>query len=84
MLGLCGMIVVQLTLIGLMSYWISWDMQHKGVRPVFMKQVGNDLMGLFGKLRGTVEKPGSRPVARSSARVDSPSVTARLGRQSPS
>jgi hypothetical protein len=76
MLGLCGMIVVQLTLIGVMSYWISWDMQHKDERPVFMKQLGDDFLGLFRKLRGSVPNPG--------ARVASPGVTAKLGRRIPS
>ena len=76
MLGLFGMIVVQLTLIGFMSYWISWDMQHKDERPVFMKQVGNDFLGLVRKLRGSVPNPG--------ARVAPPGVTAKLRRRVPS
>jgi hypothetical protein len=76
MLGLCGMIVVQLTLIGFMSYWISWDMQHEETRPAFMKQVGNDFVGLFSKFRGSVPNPG--------ARVASPGVTAKLRRGVPS
>jgi hypothetical protein len=76
MLGLCGMIGVQLTLIGLMSYWISWDMQHKETRPVFMKQVGNDFARLFRKFRRSVPNLG--------ARVASPGVTAKLGRRIPS
>jgi hypothetical protein len=76
MLGLCGMIVVQLTLIGLMSYWISWDMQHQDERPLFMKQVGNDFVRLFRRLRGSVPNPG--------ARVASPGVTAKLRRRVPS
>jgi hypothetical protein len=76
MLGLCGMIVVQLTLISLMSYWISWDMQHKDERPVFTKQVGNDFTGLFRKFRGSDPNSG--------ARVASRGVTAKLGRRIPS
>ncbi len=69
MLGLFGIIVVQLTLICLSSYWISWDMQAKDERPWFTRKVWTDLVALFGKCRDSVQNAGSRAVAASPGRL---------------
>jgi hypothetical protein len=43
MLGFFGMIVVFLGVNCLLSYWVSWDMQHKETRPGFGTQIRNDI-----------------------------------------
>ena len=68
MLGLCGIIAVQLGLICLSSYWISWDMQRKGKRPAFRTQLWNDLVELFGKYGGAIRNSGFRSLALKSDR----------------
>jgi hypothetical protein len=73
MLGFFGMIVAFLALIGLFSYWISWDMQHKDTRPGLTKQIGNDiavsLQSLTAKFwRAGLKKSVARGVTLSSAR----------------
>jgi hypothetical protein len=43
MLGFFGMIMVFLAIICLLSYWISWDLQHQQTRPGFGKHIRNDI-----------------------------------------
>jgi hypothetical protein len=43
MIGFFGMIVVFLGLNCVLSYWVSWDMQHKETRPGFGTQIRNDI-----------------------------------------
>jgi hypothetical protein len=71
MLGLIGIIGVQVALICICSYWISWDMQHKDHRPVFIRQVYNDLVNLLAKYRGSIREPGTRSIAVNPVSVES-------------
>jgi hypothetical protein len=69
MLGLCGIIVLQLVLICLVSYWISWEMQHKEKRAAFGAQVWNDIVDSFGKRHGAIRNRGLRSLAAKHVRV---------------
>jgi hypothetical protein len=69
MLGVLAMLFVFLTLISLISYWISWDMQHSEKRLSFAVKVRNDVMRLFGKSRSSVPNAGLRSFRERPVRV---------------
>lgn len=71
MLGFCGLVAAQLTLICVCSYWISWDMQRKEKRPTFRRQVWIDLTRLFEKYRDRVRNSAlSQAVAVKAVQVE--------------
>jgi hypothetical protein len=69
MLGLLAIIAVQFAVLGVCSYWISWDMQHKDRRPAFIRQVCNDLLDFMSKRTGSDRIRVSRSVAAKRGRV---------------
>ena len=58
MLGLCAMLLVFLTLIGALSYWVSWELLDKRDRPAFSRKLLDDCASLFQR-----EVPERRAVA---------------------
>jgi len=73
MLGFFGMIVAFVGVNCLLSYWVSWDMQHRETRPGFGTQIGNDVAELLQSLtakrrRATEKKSVGRGLTASSAR----------------
>ena len=55
MLGLCAMLLVFFTLIGALSYWVSWELLDKRDRPAFSKKLLDDCAGLVGR-HGVAER----------------------------
>ncbi len=47
MVGLCGMMLAFAVLIGLATYWISWEVQDKTRRPGFTKMLWSDITRLL-------------------------------------
>lgn len=60
MLGLCAIVLVFLALIGMLSYWISWELQDRNMRPAFVKKLWNDFAGLLHRGE-SVRLPDPRP-----------------------
>ena len=77
MLGFFGMMVVFLAVICLLSYWVSWDLQHKAARPGFGTQIRNDiavsLRSLTAKYRRAVMKKSVAPGVQRAA-LENPSI----------
>jgi len=73
MLGFFGMMIIFVGVNCLLSYWVSWDLQHKETRPGFGTQIRNDiavsLRSLMAKCRRAVMKNSAgRGLTASSAR----------------
>lgn len=49
MFGFLGLMTVLLSLIGVISYWISWDLLPKDQRPAFMTKVRQDFADLVSR-----------------------------------
>ena len=54
MLGLFAMLLIQLAVAALLSYWVSWELENKNTRPSFFAKAAGDLAGLFGRDRDEV------------------------------
>ena len=69
MLGLLMMLSGLLTVACGVSYWISWDMQHKECRTSFGRKVSNDLLDLLRKYSVPVRNVESQSASISPDRV---------------
>ena len=63
MFGFCAVMLALLSLICLISYWISWEVQHKARRPRFTTKLWNDSMRLLGRESGGITAPGTPSIA---------------------
>jgi hypothetical protein len=62
MLGFLAMMSCFAGLVAFLSYWVSWEMQHKDTRPSFQTKIWTDLMDLIGKRRDSVRNARFGPV----------------------
>lgn len=70
MIGFLGLMTVLLSLIAVISYWISWDLQPSQNRPTFMAKVRLDLAELLSRYAGSGKSTAmhSPPVTAARAR----------------
>lgn len=51
MLGLCAILLIFFAFIGVLSYWVSWELLDKRTRPSFTRKLLNDFSGLIQRER---------------------------------
>lgn len=70
MAAFCALILALVALICSVSYWFSWEIQHKERRLAFTTRLRNDITQLLGRESSGIPASDAQSIAAQSERCD--------------